>query len=118
MEADRDLMPPPSLMGPPKIAPKSKLPTESKTVETTPSKQEESPAPPTPPPLLYEVPFWDSKPIHKYQLEVLKNGTIVETLDIFDKGHYLVGRLPICDITNEHNVTKKQFIFFFSLLLN
>ena len=86
MEADRDLMPPPSLMGPPKIAPKSKLPTESKTVETTPSKQEESPAPPTPPPLLYEVPFWDSKPIHKYQLEVLKNGTIVETLDIFDKG--------------------------------
>ncbi len=53
---------------------------------------------------VYQAPFWDAKPLHQYKLEVLKNGGIVDILDIFDKGHYLIGRIPLCDISLEHQV--------------
>lgn len=90
----------------------------SSSAPTTEMKEEENflmppPLPNTtpPPPIsTYSVPFWDAKPIHKFQLEVLKTGSIVETRDIYNKGHFLFGRLPHCDIQLEHQV---EIGFFF-----
>lgn len=42
-----------------------------------------------------------------YSLEVLKNGTIVETHDVSAKGHYTFGRTPACDFTLEHPSTSR-----------
>jgi len=35
-------------------------------------------------------------------LEVLKNGTIVDKIDISEKSYYVIGRLPSCDLALEH----------------
>jgi len=56
------------------------------------------------PPLSYTPPQWASPCKYDYQLEVLKNGAIVETLDISEKDHLVVGRLPNCDLILEHEV--------------
>jgi len=47
----------------------------------------------------YIIPFWSSKPIHKYSLEVWREGAIINTIDIGKKEYYLIGRNKlICDI--------------------
>ena len=37
-----------------------------------------------------------------YSVEVLKGGSIVETRNVAEKGHYTFGRTPVCDFILEH----------------
>ncbi|XP_014234914.1 kanadaptin [Trichogramma pretiosum] len=46
----------------------------------------------------YKEPSWSGIPTDSYKLEVLKSGTILETIDLSNKSYYVVGRLPNCDI--------------------
>lgn len=61
--------------------------------------------------LLYEAPFWSEKPKYNYILEVVKDGSVIEEINIHEKGHYLIGRAPICDIVLDNPVS--IIIFFF-----
>ncbi|KAF3701503.1 Kanadaptin lung cancer oncogene 3 protein [Channa argus] len=55
------------------------------------------------PPLPYTEPPWGGKaPDIPYALEMLKNGTIVDTLPLTHRSYYVVGRLPVCDVSLEH----------------
>lgn len=47
----------------------------------------------------YLIPFWSSKPVHKYSLDIWREGAIINTIDISKKEYYLIGRNKmICDI--------------------
>lgn len=55
------------------------------------------------PPLQYTEPPWGGRaPDASYSLEILKNGTIVDTVPLEQRSYYVVGRLPVCDVTLEH----------------
>lgn len=53
-------------------------------------------------PLPYQEPSWGGVPGHPYSLEVIKNGSQVETIPLRDKTFFVVGRLANCDIVLEH----------------
>ena len=53
-------------------------------------------------PLAYQEPSWGGIPDQEYYLEVLKNGTIVDTIHLKDKSYFVIGRLATCDIMMEH----------------
>lgn len=50
----------------------------------------------------YLEPVWSGKPEEEYKLEVLKSGVILETININEKSFYVVGRLPVCDLSLAH----------------
>lgn len=50
----------------------------------------------------YAIPEWSAAPSHPFSLEVLKDGTIVEQLDVSKKGAYMFGRIDMCDFVLEH----------------
>ena len=52
-------------------------------------------------PIPYKEPSWGGLSKDKFSFEVLKNGVIIDTIDL-TKSFYLIGRLPSCDITLEH----------------
>jgi archaellum component FlaD/FlaE len=55
----------------------------------------------------YMPPFWSASPSEnkeKYFLEVIKEGTIIDTIQLGQRPYYLIGRAPICDIVAEHPV--------------
>lgn len=55
------------------------------------------------PPLKYTEPSWGGNtPDISYSLEILKNGTIVDTVPLTERSYYVVGRLPVCDVSLEH----------------
>ncbi|XP_017281687.1 kanadaptin [Kryptolebias marmoratus] len=55
------------------------------------------------PPVPYAEPPWGGPPPDiPYSLEILKNGTIVDTVPLTDKSYIVVGRLPVCDVSLEH----------------
>ncbi|XP_062296381.1 kanadaptin [Scomber scombrus] len=55
------------------------------------------------PPLPYTEPTWGGKPPDvSYSLEILKNGTIVDTVPLTHTSYFVVGRLPVCDVSLEH----------------
>lgn len=55
------------------------------------------------PPLPYTEPPWGGKaPDVSYSLEILKNGTIVDTVPLTHTSYFVVGRLPVCDVSLEH----------------
>eukprot|EP00051_Salpingoeca_urceolata_P007573 m.98748 g.98748 ORF g.98748 m.98748 type:complete len:571 (-) comp15294_c0_seq1:98-1810(-) len=54
------------------------------------------------PPVPYKPPSWSSLPSCQLFLEVLKGGSIVETIDISKQEQFVAGRLPMCDIPMEH----------------
>ncbi|KAM9341231.1 kanadaptin [Symphorus nematophorus] len=54
------------------------------------------------PPLPYTEPPWGGNaPDVPYSLEILKNGTIVDTVPLA-QSYFVVGRLPVCDVSLEH----------------
>lgn len=86
---------------------------KQQTAETSapapaPPVQENTKRLPQPPPLKYEKPSWSAQPTYKYQLEVLKNGASLETVQGPRKEFVTIGRLPICDIPMEHPVSCHQ----------
>ncbi|XP_047310704.1 kanadaptin [Impatiens glandulifera] len=50
----------------------------------------------------YEIPPWSEPPCHRYFLEVLKEGSIIDQLHVYDKGAYMFGRVDLCDFMLEH----------------
>lgn len=50
----------------------------------------------------YLEPSWRGKPEGKYELEVLENGVIRETIDLTKNSFYVVGRLPSCSLSLAH----------------
>lgn len=55
------------------------------------------------PPLKYTEPSWGGgPPDYAYALEMLKNGTIVDTVPLTQRSYFVVGRLPVCDVALEH----------------
>ncbi|XP_068436528.1 kanadaptin [Clinocottus analis] len=55
------------------------------------------------PPIPYTEPSWGGNgPDAPYALEILKNGTIVDTVPLEHKSYFVVGRLPVCDVALEH----------------
>jgi len=58
---------------------------------------------PPPPPLEYTEPDDAAMPTAPFSLEVIKNGVVVEVLELPPtKTFVTVGRLPICDVPMEH----------------
>ena len=61
-------------------------------------------------PLKMEIPFdysppdWQGVPLTETFIEVIKDGKIIDIIYLKDKTHYIVGRLPMCDISIEHQV--------------
>lgn len=54
-------------------------------------------------PLRYSEPAWGGRaPAAPYSLEILKNGTIVDTVALTERSYHVVGRLPVCDVCLEH----------------
>ena len=55
------------------------------------------------PPIPYTEPPWGGKaPDTPYALEILKNGIIVDTVPLTKSSYFVVGRLPVCDVSLEH----------------
>ncbi|XP_061897714.1 kanadaptin isoform X1 [Entelurus aequoreus] len=55
------------------------------------------------PPVPYAEPQWAGPPPDDaYALEILKNGTIVDRVPLTLKSYFVVGRLPVCDVSLEH----------------
>ncbi|CAL1536937.1 unnamed protein product [Lymnaea stagnalis] len=50
----------------------------------------------------YQEPEWSGLSESKYSFDVLKNGSIIDTISLNDKPFYIFGRLPSCDVTLEH----------------
>ena len=64
----------------------------------------------------YVAPSWAGKPVDAMYLEVLKDGIIVDSIDIgpkLEKSHFFLGRQPdIVDISMEHPSISRQVKFF------
>ena len=54
------------------------------------------------PPVPYTEPHWSNPPNQPYSLSAIKNGTIVQEIDISKKPYVVFGRLPCCDVPLEH----------------
>uniref|UniRef100_A0A9J7YJI6 Solute carrier family 4 member 1 adaptor protein n=1 Tax=Cyprinus carpio carpio TaxID=630221 RepID=A0A9J7YJI6_CYPCA len=54
------------------------------------------------PPLPYTEPPWGSVPDISYSFELLKNGAILDTVPLTQSSYFVVGRLPVCDVSLEH----------------
>nr|XP_057946792.1 kanadaptin isoform X2 [Doryrhamphus excisus] len=55
------------------------------------------------PAIPYTEPQWGGPaPDDAYALEILKNGTIVDRVPLTHKSYFVVGRLPVCDVSLEH----------------
>ncbi|GJQ69064.1 hypothetical protein Trydic_g6228 [Trypoxylus dichotomus] len=56
-------------------------------------------------PLPYKEPAWSGLPVSEgkhYKLEVLKLGSIIETIDLMGKPYWVFGRLNNCDVSMAH----------------
>ena len=57
----------------------------------------------------YKPPSWSTKPKFPFSLEVLKDGVIVEKIDISKLDHYLCGKRPdLCDVVLQHESISRQ----------
>ncbi|XP_051502177.1 kanadaptin-like [Myxocyprinus asiaticus] len=54
------------------------------------------------PPLPYTEPPWGSVPDISYSFELLKNGSILDAVPLTQRSYFVVGRLPVCDVSLEH----------------
>ncbi|XP_026800054.3 kanadaptin [Pangasianodon hypophthalmus] len=54
------------------------------------------------PPLPYTEPPWAGVPGVPYTFELLKNGAILDAVPLTQQSYFVVGRLPVCDISLEH----------------
>ncbi|XP_063907034.1 kanadaptin [Zophobas morio] len=64
----------------------------------------DTPKPPENRSLPYEEPPWSALPqaSHEYNLEVLKSGAIIETINVMEKAFWVFGRLTNCDVCMQH----------------
>ena len=57
-----------------------------------------SPSPAVP----YNEPQWSGLPVEPHTLTVIKNGTVVQEVNVSTKAFHVFGRLPTCDVPLEH----------------
>ena len=50
----------------------------------------------------YTEPHWSASPTESYFLSVIKNGTVVQEINISTKPFHVFGRLPCCDFPLDH----------------
>ncbi|WAR04696.1 NADAP-like protein [Mya arenaria] len=50
----------------------------------------------------YTEPIWGSACKEKFSFEVIKNGAVIDNVDLTTQNFHVVGRLPSCDIPMEH----------------
>ena len=50
----------------------------------------------------YKEPTWGGLGDKPYSFEMVKNGTVIDTLDLSSKSFHVFGRLPSCDFPMEH----------------
>ncbi|KAF4375927.1 hypothetical protein F8388_010069 [Cannabis sativa] len=50
----------------------------------------------------YTIPSWSEAPGHNFYFEVLKEGSIIDQFDVYDKGAYMFGRVDLCDFVLDH----------------
>lgn len=50
----------------------------------------------------YKEPSWSSLCEEKFAFEVIKNGAVIDNIDLSSKAYHVIGRLPSCDIPMEH----------------
>ena len=50
----------------------------------------------------YTIPPWSAAPCHRFYLEVLKDGSIIDQFQVNDKGAYMFGRVDLCDFVLDH----------------
>lgn len=50
----------------------------------------------------YTIPEWSGPPCHKFSLEILKDGSIIDQFEVCEKGAYMFGRVELCDFILEH----------------
>ncbi|KMT18728.1 hypothetical protein BVRB_2g028510 [Beta vulgaris subsp. vulgaris] len=105
-----------SMDPPPEPAPPSSSSNDvvSTTVSSSEPESEETPQPSlmAPPPnpnhstekvsVPYSIPPWSEAPSLPFFLEVLKDGAIIDNLDVTKKGAYMFGRIDMCDFVLEH----------------
>lgn len=61
----------------------------------------------------YLPPEWSSQPLYPYSLEVIKEGTVIGTIDLSPKAYFIAGRQPdVCDIELEHPSISRQHAVF------
>ncbi|XP_066531250.1 kanadaptin [Hoplias malabaricus] len=54
------------------------------------------------PPLPYTEPPWAGVATVPYAFELLKNGSILDSIPLTQQSYFVVGRLPVCDVSLEH----------------
>ena len=57
---------------------------------------------PETPPLPYHEPLWSGLPEEPSSLEVIKNGALINEIDLTEKSFFVFGRLPACDVVLDH----------------
>lgn len=58
--------------------------------------------------LLYEAPPWSVPPETPFYFEVRRGDSLLTKVDVSESGHYLLGRLPICDIVMNDETCSRQ----------
>ncbi|KAL6144146.1 hypothetical protein ACLB2K_054841 [Fragaria x ananassa] len=53
------------------------------------------------------IPDWCRPPGNRYKLRVLLKEETVEELNVYEKGCYLCGTMPVCDIQLQHNLISR-----------
>ena len=101
------LLPPPAAAKNPK-ADASMLPPPAAAKPTQPKKSSPAPKGP-PPPVNYTAPEWSAEAAHPFTFEVIKNGAVVEAIDVTNKPFVLIGRQDdVCDIAMQHPSISRQ----------
>ena len=104
------MAPPPAkasgAMAPPPAKPSGAMaPPKPRAAAPPPSR----PAAQPPPKVNYTPPEWSAAPTHPFRLEVIKNGAVVESVDVANKAFVLIGRQEdVCDIAMQHPSISRQ----------
>ena len=53
-------------------------------------------------PIPYKEPSWSALSEESYSFEVIKNGAVIDKIELKSKAYHVIGRLPSCDIPMEH----------------
>jgi pSer/pThr/pTyr-binding forkhead associated (FHA) protein len=77
--------------------------TEDTIVESAAKKQAQHPIASVP----YTIPQWSQAPCHQFSLEVLKDGSIIDQFDVYEKGAYMFGRVDLCDFVLDHQTISR-----------
>lgn len=63
-------------------------------------------------PVPYKEPAWGGACEEKFKLEVIKNGAVVDIIDLTTRNYHVIGRLPSCNIPMEHPSLSRLVIFY------